>query len=87
MTYSGTLMLVIGVAAARLVFGVRDRLWPALVMPAKWCAVLAAADTRGSRSGVACAMITTSTGSRPASIGAAMLTNVFPAPRRRTSPR
>ncbi|HEY9466747.1 MAG TPA: O-antigen ligase family protein [Vicinamibacterales bacterium] len=34
MTYSGTLMLVIGVAAARLVFGVRDRLWPALVMPA-----------------------------------------------------
>jgi O-antigen ligase len=34
MTYSGTLMRVIGVAAARLVFGVRDRLWPALVMPA-----------------------------------------------------
>jgi len=34
MTYSGTLMLVIGVAAARIVFGVRDRLWPALVMPA-----------------------------------------------------
>ena len=34
MTYSGTLMLVIGVAAARLVYGVRDRLWPALVMPA-----------------------------------------------------
>ena len=34
MTYSGTLMLVIGVAAARLVFGVRDRAWPALVMPA-----------------------------------------------------
>ena len=31
MTYSGTLMLVIGVAAARLVFGMRDRLWPALV--------------------------------------------------------
>jgi O-antigen ligase len=34
MTYSGTLMLVIGVAASRLVFGVRDRAWPALVMPA-----------------------------------------------------
>jgi O-antigen ligase len=34
MTYSGTLMLVIGVAAARVVFGVRDRVWPALVMPA-----------------------------------------------------
>jgi O-antigen ligase len=34
MTYSGTLMLVIGVAAARLVFGARDRTWPALVMPA-----------------------------------------------------
>jgi len=34
MTYSGTLMLVIGVAASRLVFGSRDRTWPALVMPA-----------------------------------------------------
>jgi O-antigen ligase len=34
MTYSGTLMLVIGAAAARIVFGTRDRLWPALVMPA-----------------------------------------------------
>jgi O-antigen ligase len=34
MTYSGTLMLVIGVAASRLVFGSRDRAWPALVMPA-----------------------------------------------------
>jgi O-antigen ligase len=34
MTYSGTLMLVIGVAASRLVFGTRDRTWPALVMPA-----------------------------------------------------
>jgi O-antigen ligase len=34
MTYSGTLMLVIGAAAARLVFGTRDRVWPALVMPA-----------------------------------------------------
>jgi O-antigen ligase len=34
MTYSGTLMLVIGVSAARIVFGTRERLWPALVMPA-----------------------------------------------------
>jgi O-antigen ligase len=34
MTYSGTLMLVIGAAASRIVFGVRDRTWPALVMPA-----------------------------------------------------
>jgi O-antigen ligase len=34
MTYSGTLMLVIGVAAARIVYGVRDRVWPSLVMPA-----------------------------------------------------
>jgi hypothetical protein len=34
MTYSGTLMLVIGLAASRLVFGSRDRTWSALVMPA-----------------------------------------------------
>jgi len=34
MTYSGVLMLVICAAAARLVFGRRDRTWPALVMPA-----------------------------------------------------
>ena len=34
MTYAGTLMLVIGLAAARLVFGAKDRKWPALVMPA-----------------------------------------------------
>jgi O-antigen ligase len=34
MTYSGVLMLVICVAVARLVFGARDRVWPALVMPA-----------------------------------------------------
>jgi O-antigen ligase len=34
MTYSGVLMLVMAAAAARLVFGSRDRLWPALVMPA-----------------------------------------------------
>ena len=34
MTYSGVLMLVLCAAAARLVFGTRDRIWPALVMPA-----------------------------------------------------
>jgi O-antigen ligase len=34
MTYSGVLMLVVCAAAARLVFGSRDRIWPALVMPA-----------------------------------------------------
>ncbi len=34
MTYSGTLMLVICSAAARLVFDGRDRIWAALVMPA-----------------------------------------------------
>ena len=34
MTYSGVLMLVIGIAAARLIFGSRDRIWPALIMPA-----------------------------------------------------
>jgi O-antigen ligase len=34
MTYSGTLMLVLCTAVARIVFGNRDRVWPALVMPA-----------------------------------------------------
>jgi len=34
MTYSGLLMLVSGMAAARLLFHGRDRTWPALVMPA-----------------------------------------------------
>ena len=34
MTYSGVLMLVICTAAARLIFGSKDRIWPALVMPA-----------------------------------------------------
>ena len=34
MTYSGVLMLVICTAVARLVFGSRERTWPALVMPA-----------------------------------------------------
>jgi len=34
MTYSGLLMLVIGTALARVLFGTRDRMWSALVMPA-----------------------------------------------------
>jgi O-antigen ligase len=34
MTYSGLLMLVICTAVARLVFAARNRIWPALVMPA-----------------------------------------------------
>ena len=34
MTYSGALMLVACAAAARLLFGSRDRVWAALVMPA-----------------------------------------------------
>jgi len=39
MTYSGLLMLVIGVALARILFGRRDRTWAALVMPALAVAV------------------------------------------------
>jgi putative inorganic carbon (hco3(-)) transporter len=39
MTYSGLLMLVIGCALARILFGKRDRLWAALVMPALAVAV------------------------------------------------
>jgi len=34
MTYSGTLMLVLCTAVARVVFGNRDRIWPSLIMPA-----------------------------------------------------
>ena len=34
MTYSGIVMLVLGVAASRVIFGTRDRMWPALIMPA-----------------------------------------------------
>jgi len=34
MTYSGLLMMVTSVAAARLLFDRKDRIWPALVMPA-----------------------------------------------------
>jgi O-antigen ligase len=34
MTYSGLLMLVIGTALARVLFGTRERMWAALVIPA-----------------------------------------------------
>jgi O-antigen ligase len=34
MTYSGVVMLVLCAAAARVIFGTRDRVWPALIMPA-----------------------------------------------------
>jgi O-antigen ligase len=47
MTYSGVLMLVICAAVARLVFGCRDRIWPAIVMPALVVA-LALTSTRGA---------------------------------------
>jgi O-antigen ligase len=40
MTFSGLLMLVIGTALARVLFGTRDRLWSALVMPALTVAVM-----------------------------------------------
>jgi O-antigen ligase len=40
MTYSGLLMLVMCSAAARLLFEKRDRLWPALIMPALIVAVV-----------------------------------------------
>ena len=40
MTYSGLLMLVIGVALARNLFGRRQRMWAALVMPALAVAVV-----------------------------------------------
>jgi O-antigen ligase len=55
MTYSGILMLVICAAVARLVFGSRDRVWPALVMPALVVA-LALTFTRGAWVGAAVAV-------------------------------
>jgi hypothetical protein len=47
MTYSGLLMLVATAAAARVLFEKRDRLWPALVMPAL-VAALALSFTRSA---------------------------------------
>jgi O-antigen ligase len=40
MTYSGLLMLVLGCALARILFGKRDRLWAVLVLPALAVAVM-----------------------------------------------
>ncbi len=55
MTYSGTLMLVLCAAVGRLVFGSRDRIWPALVMPAL---VMALAVSLGRNAWVgACAAV------------------------------
>jgi O-antigen ligase len=34
MTYSGVVMLVLCAAASRVIFGTRERAWPALIMPA-----------------------------------------------------
>jgi O-antigen ligase len=34
MTYSGVVMLVLGAAGSRVIFGARERAWPALIMPA-----------------------------------------------------
>jgi O-antigen ligase len=54
MTYSGLLMLVIGVALARVLFGRRERVWAALVMPALTVAV-AVTFTRNAMVGVCAA--------------------------------
>lgn len=54
MTYSGLLMLVIGTALAKLLFDDRDRVWPALVMPALLLAV-ALTSTRMAWVGVCAA--------------------------------
>ena len=55
MTYSGTLMLVVGAVAARLLYSPRDRVWSALVMPALLVA-LALTFTRSAWVG-ACAAL------------------------------
>ena len=52
MTYSGTLMLVICAAVARLLYGTRDRLWAAFVLPALIVS-LALTLTRGAWVGAA----------------------------------
>jgi O-antigen ligase len=52
MTYSGTLMLVICASLARLLFGTRDRLWAAFVLPALFVS-LALTLTRGAWLGAA----------------------------------
>ena len=55
MTYSGLLMIVIGVAIARVIFGKSDRTWAALVLPALGVAV-ALTFTRSAAVG-ACAAV------------------------------
>ena len=55
MTYSGLLMIVIGVAIARVLFSKSDRTWAALVLPALAVAV-AVTFTRGAAVG-ACAAV------------------------------
>jgi O-antigen ligase len=55
MTYSGLLMIVIGIAIARVVFGNADRTWAALVLPALAVAV-AVTFTRSAAVG-ACAAV------------------------------
>jgi O-antigen ligase len=40
MTYAGLLMLVIGIALAKMLFGRREWIWPALVMPALMIAIV-----------------------------------------------
>jgi hypothetical protein len=52
MTYAGLLMLVIGVALAKVLFGERERTWAALVMPALAVAV-AVSFTRNAAVGAA----------------------------------
>ncbi len=54
MTYSGLLMLVIGAALARVLFGRRDRFWFGLVMPALAVAV-AVSFTRSAAVGICAA--------------------------------
>jgi O-antigen ligase len=51
MTYSGLLMLVVGVALAKVLFSKYERLWPALVMPALIMA-LALTSTRSAWVGI-----------------------------------
>src|SRR5205823_5358965 len=55
MTYSGLLMIVIGVAVARVLFDVSDRMWALMVLPALAVAV-AVTFTRGAAVG-ACAAV------------------------------
>jgi O-antigen ligase len=55
MTYSGLLMIVIGVAMARVLFGKGERTWAALVIPALAVAV-ALTFTRGTAVGVCAAV-------------------------------